>query len=83
MKRCEVRVLEEIRRVSEQTVRLSEEMARLDERVGSFGDKFTIFLSDHNDLVSLKTQWKFLAGLSAFFGSSFVTLLVYYIKKTF
>ncbi len=39
MKRCEVRVLEEIRRVSEQTVRLSEEMARLDERVGSFWKK--------------------------------------------
>ncbi len=82
MRRCEVRVLEEIRRVTEQTVRLSEKMARMSERVGSFEDKFSIFLRDHNDLVSLKTQWKFLAGLSAFFGSAFVTLLVYYLKNT-
>lgn len=80
MKRCESRVLEEIRRVAEQALRMSEKMARLDERVGSFEEKFGIFLRDHNDLVSLKTQWKFLAGISAFFGSAFVTLLVYYLK---
>ncbi|MEE9201232.1 MAG: hypothetical protein V3V45_07300 [Candidatus Brocadiales bacterium] len=81
MKRCEVRVLEEIRRIAEQTVRLSEKVARADERVGSFEDKFVIFLRDHNDLISLKTQWKFLAGLSAFFGSAFVTMLVHYLRK--
>ncbi|MFQ5863152.1 MAG: hypothetical protein ACE5IC_08510 [Candidatus Brocadiales bacterium] len=80
MKRCEARVLEEIRRVAEQSASMSEKMARLDERVWSFEEKFGIFLRDHNDLVSLKTQWKFLAGLSAFFGSAFVTLLVHYLK---
>ncbi len=80
MKRCEARVLEEIRRMAEQTVRVSEKMARLEERVGSFEDKFGIFLRDHNDLVSLKTQWKLLAGISAFSGSAFVTLLVHYLK---
>lgn len=80
MKRCELRVLEEIRRVAEQTVRLSEKVARLDERVGGLEEKFSIFLRDHNDLVSLKTQWKFLTGLSAFFGSAFVTLLVHYLR---
>lgn len=81
MKRCEIRVLEEIRRVAEQTARLSEKVARLDERVGGLEEKFGVFLRDHNDLVSLKTQWKFLAGLSAFSGSAFATLLVHYFKN--
>lgn len=80
MKGCEARVLEEIRRVAEQSARVSERLARLDERVGSFEERFGLFLRDHNDLVRLKTQWKFLAGISAFFGSAFVTLLVHYLK---
>ncbi|MCB7130405.1 MAG: hypothetical protein NOU37_08310 [Candidatus Brocadiales bacterium] len=82
MKVCDARMLEEMRRMAEQTVRLSEEVARLDERVGGFEDKFTIFLRDHNDLVRLKSQWKLLAGLSAFFGSAFVTMLVHYLRGT-
>lgn len=80
MKAHEMKLLEEIRRVAEHQAKMAVNMGRLEEKVSGLEERFSVFIRDHNDLVSLKTQWRFLAGLAAFCGSAFVTLFVYYIK---
>ena len=60
--------------------RLSEKVGNLDGRVGGIEEKFGIFLNDHNDVIRLRTQWKFLVGVSGFLGMAFATLLVHFLR---
>jgi hypothetical protein len=81
MRPCETRILEEIRRLAEHNLQVLEKVARLDERMEVLESALGRFLRDHNDLVALKTQWKFVAGLAAFLGSALTTIVIFYLRQ--